>query len=181
MRRIVVIALSVMLPLVMVSGIAWAVTMTCSGDCWGTKEPDTIYGSAKKNMINSDLGEDYIAGKAAGDNLYGNRQDDEIHGNGGDDKIRGGKHHDTDKLYGEAGNDILVGVEEFSPSTADYLDCGDGNDDTAYVDPYAEGSPDITVNCENVIPAQCEDVYPSHLCPTPASREALSASVRKGR
>jgi hypothetical protein len=93
-----------------------------------------------------------------------NRQNDEVHGNGGDDRIHGGKHHDTDILYGEAGNDTIDGVEEFSPSTPDYIDCGDGID-SAYVDPYSEGSPDITVNCEYVIPAQCTDVYPAKLCP----------------
>ena len=154
------------LVVMLLSGVALAATITCTTNpCEGTSGPDTLVGNASKNLIEGNPGADYIAGKGAADTLYGNRDNDEVHGGGGPDEISGGKHSDSDTLYGENGNDTIIAVDDFSPGWQDYIDCGDGTD-TAYVDGYTQNEIDVVVNCENVVPSVCEDVYPARLCPT---------------
>jgi hypothetical protein len=147
------------LGVMLLSGVALAVTMTCTLHCQGTNGPDTLIGTASKNSIGGRQGADYIAGKAAADALYANRDNDEVRGGGGPDRIFGGMHSDSDTLYGDNGNDTIYAVDEFSPGWQDYIDCGDGTD-TAYVDGWTEERPDVVVNCENVVPSLPEEVYP---------------------
>jgi RTX calcium-binding nonapeptide repeat (4 copies) len=153
--------------LLLCSGVALAATINCSSSCTGTRFADTIIGSDRRNTIDGKPGNDYVEGKGGSDKLLGNRDNDEIHGGAGPDELRGGKHSDTDLLYGDAGDDTLNAVDEFSPGATDYLYCGDGTD-TAYVDGWTEVRPDVVVDCEVVIPSVCQDVYPEHLCPTAA-------------
>jgi Ca2+-binding RTX toxin-like protein len=166
LRRVGLILATMSLGVIVLSGMALAlINCTTTTPCEGTNEPDTLVGNARENFIEGLMGEDYIAGKGARDRLFGGRDNDELHGGGGPDKISGGKHSDSDTLYGENGNDTIIAVDEFSPGWQDYIDCGDGTD-TAYVDGYTQNEVDVVVNCENVVPSVCEDVYPSRLCPT---------------
>jgi Ca2+-binding RTX toxin-like protein len=166
----------VLLGAMVLSGVALAATITCSTNpCEGTSGPDTLIGNANKNLIEGNPGADHIVGKGAADKLYGNRDNDEVHGGDGPDNINGGKHSDSDTLYGENGNDKIIAVDEFSPGWQDYIDCGAGTD-TAYVDGWTEARPDITINCENVIPSRCLDVYPAHLCPTSMVTPKMSST-----
>ena len=166
LRRAELILATMLLGVIVLSGVALAVTKACTTNpCEGTSGPDTLNGNASRNLIEGNPGADYIAGKGAADKLYGNRDNDEVHGGDGPDNINGGKHSDSDTLYGENGNDTIIAVEEFSPGRQDYIDCGAGTD-TAYVDGYTQNEVDVVVNCENVVPSVCEDVYPPRLCPT---------------
>jgi hypothetical protein len=165
----------------LVGSAAFAAVIHCSSSCVGTFQADTITGNANANKVDARPGEDYIHGKGGSDTLLGNRDSDEIYGGGGPDELLAGKHMETDHLYGQSGNDILNGVDEFSPGAADYLDCGDGND-TALVDGYTEARLDVTINCETVIPTTCPEAYPPGACETPAAtaetgKRALAAAT----
>src|SRR5215210_6696932 len=143
-RGPILILAPMLVGVMMLSGVALAVTKTCTTNpCEGTSGPDTLFGNASRNQIYGRSDADYIAGKAAADKLYGNRGDDEVWGEGGPDYIDGGMHSDSDKLYGGNGNDTISAVDELN-GWADYIDCGDGTD-TAYVDEL-----DVVENCENV-------------------------------
>jgi hypothetical protein len=155
----------------LVGSAAFAAVINCSSSCVGTSQADTITGNANANKVEAKPGEDYIHGKGGSDTLLGNRDSDEIYGGGGPDELLAGKHMETDYLYGQAGNDTLNGVDEFSPGATDYLDCGDGND-TALVDGYTEARPDVTINCETVIPTTCPEAYPPGACETPVVAKA---------
>jgi Ca2+-binding RTX toxin-like protein len=159
LRRAGLILATMLLGVIVLSGVALAVTKACTTNpCEGTSGPDTLNGNASRNLIEGNPGADYIAGKGAADKLYGNRDNDEVHGGDGSDNINGGKHSDSDTLYGENGNDTIIAVEDFSPGWQDYIDCGAGTD-TAYVDGYTQNEVDVVVNCENAVPSVCEDVY----------------------
>jgi Ca2+-binding RTX toxin-like protein len=149
--RAVLILVTMSLGVLVLSGVALAVTKTCiTNPCEGTSGPDTLTGTASKNQIYGRPDADYIAGRAAADNLYGNRGNDEVWGEGGSDFIDGGMHSDSDTLYGGIGNDTIRAVDELN-GWKDYIDCGDG-EDTAYVDEL-----DVVGNCENVFRAPPEE------------------------
>jgi Ca2+-binding RTX toxin-like protein len=175
-----ILATMMSLGVMLLSGVALAITMTCTTTCEGTRFPDTLIGNASKNKIEGKPGADYIAGKGAADQLEGQRDNDEVRGGRGPDTILGGKHSDSDTLYGNNGNDTIIAVDEFSPGWQDFIDCGDGTD-TAYVDGWTEERPDVVVNCENVVPSVCdEEVYPpseGHTCATSMVTPQMSLTL----
>jgi RTX calcium-binding nonapeptide repeat (4 copies) len=160
LRRAGLILAMMSLGVIVLSGVAVAVTYCTTSHCEGTNEPDTLIGNSRENFIEGLMGEDYIDGMGARDRLFGGRDNDEVHGGGGPDKIHGGKHSDTDTMYGGNGNDTIYAVEEFSTGWPDHIDCGAGDNDTAYVD---LSKVDVVAgNCETVVPSLAEDVYPPH-------------------
>ncbi|KGG09140.1 M10 family metallopeptidase C-terminal domain-containing protein [Prochlorococcus marinus] len=95
-----------------------------------TKEPLTISGTNKNDILVGTNFKDIIRGLKGKDKLYGKEGDDEIYGNSGKDKLYGEIGDDyleggssKDKLYGGSGQDIL-----FGGSSADKLYGGDDND-----------------------------------------------------
>jgi len=154
--------------LVVGSGAALAATIRCEGGvCEGTKDPDTLTGSAVR---------DIMYGLGADDKLYGNGGDDEMYGNGSKDLLRGGHGADVmyggldnDNFYGEAGADYFYGGSGRDRMTGgpgrdhlygsldddtiasqdgvfDVVDCGSGDYDAVVID---RGLDSVT-NCENV-------------------------------
>lgn len=90
---------------------------------------DYLSGGPGKDTIDGGLGDDFLEGGSDGDILLGNRGSDYIFGDNGDDLIYGFTKHDSlDKRI-------------------DYIDCGDGLNDTAFITP----SIDIAINCENIL------------------------------
>ncbi|WP_242098672.1 VCBS domain-containing protein [Sphingomonas sp. CROZ-RG-20F-R02-07] len=87
----------------------------------GTSNDQTIYGTAKANLLNGGSGNDHIYGAAGNDFIYAGAGDDYVDGGDGDDYLDGGTGNDT--LLGGAGNDILHGG-----SGDDTLDGGTGTD-----------------------------------------------------
>jgi len=157
---------SVILALLILSGVALARDIFCKADCRGTKYADTIIGNNANNFVEGLPGEDFIDGNVGNDRLFGNRDVDEIHGSRGEDYVEGGKHMEVNYLYGETGNDTINAVDEFPPGATDYIYCGKGTD-IAYVDGWTEARPDVHSGCEQVIPAVCLDVYPADYCVYP--------------
>ncbi len=76
MRTSVLLLASMALAMVLVSGIAWAVTKTCSPVpefCVGTKESDTLIGSPKMDRIIGQAGDDTLRGNGVRDVFWGAR------------------------------------------------------------------------------------------------------------
>lgn len=123
----------------------------------GTAGPDTIVGSAGKDRINglggNDnlngwAGRDQIRGGAGADVIVGGRGSDVLIGEAGNDVIRGGPGIDEiiggsgkDRIFGGGGNDII----RAEYGGVDYINCGDGAHDVAFIDAF-----DTVTGCEKV-------------------------------
>ena len=65
LRRAGLILTTMLLGVIVLSGVALAVTKVCTTNpCEGTSGPDTLIGNASKNLIDGRPGADYIAGLA---------------------------------------------------------------------------------------------------------------------
>jgi len=133
-RRAVLILATMMLGVVMLSGVVLAKNVT------GTNGVNELKGTNKADKIRGLGGSDYINGRAAADELYGGRGKDEVRGQRGRDYISGGRV--TDDLFGGRGNDTIKAKDGYK----DYVNCGAGANDKAYVD----ADLDTWVNCEDV-------------------------------
>ena len=147
MRRAVLILATMMLGVMMLSGVVLAKNIT------GTNGGNELKGTNRADKIRGLGGQDYINGRSAADELYGGRGKDEVRGKRGHDYIYGGR--DTDKLFGDRGNDTMKARDGYK----DYVNCGAGGNDKAYVD----ADLDTWVNCEDV---------PGVVTPPPPSQKA---------
>ena len=93
-------------------------------------KPPECNGINLTNIVDVGAGE---TGTSANDLILGtDKADEEIRGGAGDDCILGGKGNERQRigtdwapgLYGEDGNDVLIG----GPGNSDYCDGGPGND-----------------------------------------------------
>jgi Ca2+-binding RTX toxin-like protein len=142
-KRVLLILATTLLGALVLSGVALAVTKTCSANpCVGTKGPDSLNGNDAKNEIRALRGPDYVAGKLHADDLYGGRGQDEVRAGKGRDRVFGGRGRDT--LYGGGGNDTMNARDGYE----DGVNCGLGTD-TAYVDSLDR----VNEDCENVFVA----------------------------
>jgi Ca2+-binding RTX toxin-like protein len=82
-------------------------------------------------------------GKGANDDCYGGSGADVVSCGSGKDHIDGG--FGQDELSGANGNDTILAAD----GQVDQVDCGPGDNDTAYVDELD----DPVDNCENVFEA----------------------------
>jgi acid phosphatase type 7 len=73
----------------------------------GTKGPDVLYGTGKRDVIAGRGGDDLIYGLGANDRLCGNLGNDRLYGGRGSDRLSGNKGNDS--LFGETGRDQLLG------------------------------------------------------------------------
>lgn len=147
MRKIALVFSAVAVAIVLVSGVAAALTSRCDGACTGTEKNDRMIGTEGKDKIDALGGDDVVLGKGGADKLRGYLGDDELVGGsgrdflvgeepemrpGGADTLRGGSGDDSllggygaDTLYGGTGDDFLV-VD--GGETPDRIYCGDGFD-----------------------------------------------------
>src|SRR5918995_2026285 len=138
--RALLIMVTMLLGVLVLSGVALAVTKTCTiNPCVGTNGPDRLTGTNAKNEIRGLAGSDYVAGKQHADELYASSGRDEVRGGGGRDYINGGRNRD--ELYGGSGNDLIRAQDGYR----DYINCGRGYD-TAHVDRIDR----VSQNCEDV-------------------------------
>jgi Ca2+-binding RTX toxin-like protein len=126
MRRSALLLTSLVLAVLLASGVAWAATINCraSADrCYGTNGSDTINGSGVRDIIYGDAlygttidradiiygngGADKISGGAGADDVYGNDDKDVIYGNDGKDTLRG--NEDDDEFFGGDEDDVIKG------------------------------------------------------------------------
>jgi Ca2+-binding RTX toxin-like protein len=138
LRRMVLLGGMLVVGVIVLSRVALA------EDIRGTFEPDVLEGSAQMDRIYGLGAADTISGKAGNDDCYGGSGTDEISCEGGEDRIDGGFGYD--ELLGGAGNDTISAAD----GQKDQVDCGVGENDTAYVDERDEP----VDNCEEVFLAR---------------------------
>ena len=143
-RAVVLLVVAAAAVLALAGGMALAASVSCTdagsapGDCLGTREPDTITGSA---------GIDRIAGMEGNDIIDGGASSDEIYGDEGNDTITDASDTgDGDLIYGDQGNDT-IDVQEGDEFT-DAVNCGPGTKDKVFFD---EGFDTVT-GCEKKNP-----------------------------
>ncbi len=106
----------------------------------GYDAADKLAGLKGRDWLQGDRGDDTLRGGNGRDQLYGGKGDDKLIGGNGGDKLVGGPG--KDRLLGGPGNDVLRAAHD---GRRDYVDCGNGDDDRAFVD-----SIDVVTNCETV-------------------------------
>lgn len=147
MRRGVLLLASVVLAMLLASGVAYAAVIRgTNGDdnrLNGTPRSDSIYGLA---------GDDGLRGYASGDTLDGGPGGDHLRGMGGPDLLlgRGGRdvifgQRGSDRVNGGSGNDTIR-VDKPKGERADLVGCGNGYDTV-----YANRRDSVSKDCEDVI------------------------------
>lgn len=101
---------------------------------------DVLVGWAGRDMIVGGAGADQIRGGTGGDLLIGGAGADVLRGGDGRDELVGGPGFD--KIYGGNHDDVI----KAQGGHADFIDCGDGDGDAAYVDAV-----DTVTGCETVL------------------------------
>jgi Ca2+-binding RTX toxin-like protein len=126
-----------------------------------------LKGNSGNNTIRGDSGRDKILGLGGNDTLNGLAGRDRLQGGPGNDTLGGGNGRDKlfggqgrDRLNGGAGNDLLVGaggrdrlfggpgndtLRADGDNRRDFVDCGVGTNDRAFVD-----ARDVVTRCETV-------------------------------
>lgn len=133
MRRATLLVLATIVGMLLATGVAVAVTKTCSTNpCRGTDSDDILTGTNAANEIRALKGNDVIVARAGNDRLYGDDGADALYGQGDNDIIYGGSGNDNFKtqfdvdpngpdikpnppfgagLHGGVGDDTLYGQE----------------------------------------------------------------------
>jgi Ca2+-binding RTX toxin-like protein len=93
---------------------------------------------------------DVILGKGGNDDCDGGSGNDEIRCGVGKDRVDGG--FGQDDLFGGPQNDTILAAD----GQVDYVNCGLGNNDTAYVDEKDDVDPAQAAACENLFVASPE-------------------------
>jgi Ca2+-binding RTX toxin-like protein len=101
MRRILVVLATMVMGVLLASGVAWAANITCTGGpCTGTEQNDQITGSllddqiqalGGRDEVNARSGDDEVDGGRGGDDIFGRLGADLLSGGGGPDDIDGGR------------------------------------------------------------------------------------------
>jgi Ca2+-binding RTX toxin-like protein len=133
MRRTILLVVTMILTLLVASGVAWAVNKI------GTNGPDTLRGTNGNDNLLGRGGNDSLFALDGRDTLLGGpgkdwvdthpkefrRGDKNLQGGPGNDLVAGGRG--SDNVLGDTGNDFLVegSLREFS---LDKVSGGDGND-----------------------------------------------------
>jgi hypothetical protein len=74
---------------------------------WGTAKRDVIYGESGNDMLQGGNGDDWLYGGYNNDALFGSGGTDHLYGGSGNDFLDGGD--EDDYVHGQRDNDILVG------------------------------------------------------------------------
>src|SRR5215210_9003793 len=138
LRRMVLLCGALLVGVIVLSGVALA------KDVRGTFGPDDLVGTNQHDRIYGLAGADTLMGKGGNDDCYGGSGADTISCGSGKDHIDGG--FGEDELSGGNGNDTILAAD----GQVDQVDCGPGDNDTAYVDELDVVVPDT---CENVFEA----------------------------
>jgi Ca2+-binding RTX toxin-like protein len=127
MRRTILLLATMSFAVLVISGVAHALTIQCDdavgtdqdpdlGFCEGTAQGDTITGNPYSDVINARGGDDtinalggfdFVDAQAGGDTVNGGDDPDTIHGNSGEDTLNGDAANDT--LFGDGRHDTLSG------------------------------------------------------------------------
>jgi Ca2+-binding RTX toxin-like protein len=137
-KRTVLLFVAITVVLVLASGVALARTVFCDGGrCFGTNNPDTMYGSSRQDamyglkgadLMRGDGKDDSVNGDGGRDKLVGGRGRDTVNGGDGDDRVIGSPGHD--KLNAGNGDDRVEAVD----GMWDAISCGNGRHDLVFFD-----------------------------------------------
>jgi Ca2+-binding RTX toxin-like protein len=116
-------------------------------DIRGTFKQDDLEGTNQKDRIYGLGAADVIWGKGGNDDCYGGSGFDEIRCGNGNDRVDGG--FGEDDLFGGPANDRILAAD----GKVDYVNCGLGNNDTAYVDDIDDVDPAEATACEHIFEA----------------------------
>ncbi|HEX7256126.1 MAG TPA: calcium-binding protein [Gaiellaceae bacterium] len=105
----------------------------------GTKNGETLTGTAGNDRIHARAGDDTVNAGDGHDRVFGQHGNDTLNGEGGNDRMRGGPGNDTlnggegnDVLRGRWGNDVINGDNGndiiWAGRGADVVNGGAGND-----------------------------------------------------
>jgi Ca2+-binding RTX toxin-like protein len=178
MRRIILLAATMALTLLMASGVALAVTKI------GTNGPDTLSGTNGSDTLFGKGGNDTLFSRAGNDTLLGGPGKDRLVGGekvgrayrtqGGQKNLLGGDGNDmiiggrgADNIVGGEGNDFLATSDLITNTADDKVFGGDGTDViNALSAPEAkalifcgDGRDVVIVNRKDVVAADCEKVF----------------------
>jgi Ca2+-binding RTX toxin-like protein len=145
--RMVLLGGTLLVALMLLGGVALA------EDIRGTFEKDELTGTPQLDRIYGLGAGDTIAGWRGNDDCYGGSGFDEIRCGRGNDRIDGG--FGEDDLFGGPGNDKILAAD----GVEDQVDCGRGDNDTAYVDELDVVDPEQDRICETIFVAT-EDTGP---------------------
>src|SRR5687768_18064377 len=143
LRRMVLLCGALLVGVIVLSGVALAENIR------GTFKQDELTGTPQLDRIYGLGAADTIVGRAGNDDCYGGSGADEIMCGGGNDRIDGGFGEDV--LFGGPDNDTILAAD----GRVDEVDCGTGDNDTAYVD---ELDFSAVEGCENLFVAQEQPV-----------------------
>ena len=141
LRKMVLLCGALLVGVIVLSGVALA------KDIRGTFGPDELTGTGQLDRIYGLGAADTIKGLAGNDDCYGGSGNDEIRCGTGNDRIDGG--FGADDLFGGPENDTILAAD----GQVDYVNCGLGDNDTAYVDKDDEVDPAQAAACENLFEA----------------------------
>ena len=111
MRRTVLLMVSIALGVLFVSGVALAVTKTCSSSpCYGTNKDDTL---TERRAVNDEIiglqGDDTIrAGLVPRERFAEGPDTDILRGGRGSDRLKSDDLEGRDMLYGGRGRDVCI-------------------------------------------------------------------------
>jgi hypothetical protein len=171
-RKALLLLTAMAFTLVLAGGVALAATFACTTNpCNGTSGDDDIFGDDVAETINALEGNDHVDGLLGDDTIFGGPGSDANEGGGGTRGLVGAE--DSDRVFGEHGDDFIdlatldtPGSEDFASGgpgndtihafdgKQDIIDCGKGRTDHVF---YDKGLDTVSRNCEkkhpNVAPA----------------------------
>jgi Ca2+-binding RTX toxin-like protein len=134
-RRLILLMAAMAAVLVVVSGVAYALSVQCDGtndqdpdpgQCRGTNQNDVITGTAQRDIILALAGFDEVRGLGGRDELNGGSNADSLHGGNDNDTYNGNGGPDfLDEFQDttDAGNDVMNGG-----GSTDFIQGNQGND-----------------------------------------------------
>ena len=142
LRKMVLLCGALLVGVIVLSGVALA------KDIRGTFKQDDLQGTGQLDRIYGLGAADTIVGLAGNDDCYGGSGNDEVHCGEGNDRVDGG--FGKDDLFGGPQNDTILAAD----GKVDYINCGLGDNDTAYVDEIDEVDPAQAAACEHIFEAK---------------------------
>jgi hypothetical protein len=141
LRKMVLLCGALLVGVIVLSGVALA------KDIRGTFKQDDLRGTNLRDRIYGLARADTLGARAGNDDCYGGSGFDVIRCGDGNDRIDGG--FGEDELFGGPANDTILAAD----GQVDYVNCGLGDNDTAYVDVIDEVDPAQATICEHIFEA----------------------------
>jgi Ca2+-binding RTX toxin-like protein len=139
-KRIALVVGSAGLLVLLVAGVAFAMTIT------GTNRPNYITATNRADNIAASANRDVVNGSGGPDRIFGDGGNDALDGGAGSDHIEGG---DGDNVArGSDGDGDWVSVVD--NDTNDFVSGGNGTDDVCVVDLIDGESDEYSDTCEEV-------------------------------